>query len=47
MDITIIGAGNMAWGIASRAMAGGHSITLLGHAGGQAEAPASELSGDG
>jgi predicted dinucleotide-binding enzyme len=46
MDITIIGTGNMARGIASRALAGGHSVTLLGHEAGKAEALASELSGD-
>jgi 3-hydroxyisobutyrate dehydrogenase-like beta-hydroxyacid dehydrogenase len=32
MDITIIGAGNMAGGIATRALAGGHSVTVLGAA---------------
>src|SRR6185312_14954892 len=31
MDITIIGTGNMARGIATRALAGGHTVTLLGH----------------
>jgi 8-hydroxy-5-deazaflavin:NADPH oxidoreductase len=46
MDITIIGTGNMARGIASRALAGDHSVTLLGHEAGKAEALASELSGD-
>jgi 8-hydroxy-5-deazaflavin:NADPH oxidoreductase len=46
MDITIIGTGNMARGIASRALAGGHSVTLLGHESGKAEALADELSGD-
>jgi 3-hydroxyisobutyrate dehydrogenase-like beta-hydroxyacid dehydrogenase len=30
MEITIIGTGNMARGIATRALAGGHSVTLLG-----------------
>ena len=30
MDITIIGTGNMARGIATRALAGGHTVTLLG-----------------
>ena len=34
MDITIIGTGNMSRGIASRALAGGHSVTLLGHGAG-------------
>ena len=38
MDVTIIGTGNMARGIATRALAGGHSVTLLGTAAGKAEA---------
>jgi hypothetical protein len=46
MDITIIGTGNMSRGIATRALAGGHSVTLIGHEPGKAEALASELSGD-
>ena len=46
MDITIIGTGNMARGIATRALAGGHSVTLLGTEAGKAEALAGELSGD-
>ncbi len=46
MEITIIGTGNMSRGIASRALAGGHAVTLLGHAAGNADALASELSGD-
>lgn len=46
MDITIIGTGNMSRGIATRALAGGHSVTLLGHTPGKADALASELSGD-
>jgi len=46
MDITIIGTGNMSRGIATRALAGGHSVTLLGHEPGKAEALAGELSGD-
>ena len=29
MEITIIGTGNMARGIATRALAGGHAVTLL------------------
>jgi 8-hydroxy-5-deazaflavin:NADPH oxidoreductase len=31
MEITIIGTGNMARGIASRALAGRHNVTLVGH----------------
>src|SRR5687768_5126809 len=46
MDITIIGTGNMARGIATRALAGGHSVTLLGTATEKAQALAGELSGD-
>jgi 8-hydroxy-5-deazaflavin:NADPH oxidoreductase len=46
MDITIIGTGNMSRGIATRALAGGHSVTLLGTESGKAEALAGELSGD-
>ena len=46
MDITIIGTGNMARGIATRALAGGHAVTLLGTAPVKAEALAGELSGD-
>jgi 3-hydroxyisobutyrate dehydrogenase-like beta-hydroxyacid dehydrogenase len=30
MDITIIGTGNMARGIATRALGAGHVVTLLG-----------------
>ena len=46
MDITIIGTGNMARGIATRALAGGHTVTLLGTAKEKAEQLAGELSGD-
>jgi predicted dinucleotide-binding enzyme len=46
MNITIIGTGNMARGIATRALAGGHTVTLLGREPGKAEALAGELSGD-
>ena len=46
MDVTIIGTGNMARGIATRALAGGHSVTLIGHTPGAAEALAGELGGD-
>jgi predicted dinucleotide-binding enzyme len=45
MDITIIGTGNMARGIATRALAGGNTVTLLGTAAAKAEALAGELSG--
>ncbi len=46
MDITIIGTGNMARGIATRALAGGHTVTLLGTEPEKAQALAGELSGD-
>ena len=46
MDVTIVGTGNMSRGIATRALAGGHSVTLLGHEAGKAHALAGELSGD-
>ena len=46
MDITIIGTGNMARGIATRALAGGRSVTLLGTTPAKAEALAAELDGD-
>ena len=45
MDITIIGTGNMARGIATRALAGGHSVTLLGTETAKAQALADELAG--
>jgi 8-hydroxy-5-deazaflavin:NADPH oxidoreductase len=46
MDITIIGTGNMSRGIATRALAGGHTVTLLGTEAGKAQQVAGELSGD-
>jgi predicted dinucleotide-binding enzyme len=46
MDVTIIGTGNMARGIATRVLAGGHSLALLGHTAEKAEALAAELDGD-
>jgi NADPH-dependent F420 reductase len=46
MDITIIGTGNMARAIATRVLAGGHSVTLLGTEAGKAQALADELSGE-
>jgi predicted dinucleotide-binding enzyme len=45
MDITIIGTGNMARGIATRALAGGHTVTLRGTARENAEALAGEHTG--
>ena len=46
MDITIIGTGNMARGIATRALAGGNAVTLLGTSTEKAQALAAELPGD-
>src|SRR6476661_10742890 len=46
MDITIIGTGNMARGIATRVLAGGNAVTLLGTSTEKAQALASELAGD-
>jgi predicted dinucleotide-binding enzyme len=46
MNITIIGTGNMARGIATRALVGGHTVTLLGTSREKAQALADELSGD-
>ena len=43
MDVTIIGTGNMARGLATRVLAGGHRVTLLGP---EAEELAGELSGN-
>jgi 8-hydroxy-5-deazaflavin:NADPH oxidoreductase len=46
MQITIIGTGNMARGIATRAVAGGHEVTLLGTETSEAETLAGDLPGD-
>jgi 8-hydroxy-5-deazaflavin:NADPH oxidoreductase len=43
MNITIVGTGNMARGIATRALAGGNSVTLIGHESGKAEELAAAL----
>ena len=43
MNITIIGTGNMARGIATRMLAGGNNVILVGHAPGKAEDLATEL----
>jgi NADPH-dependent F420 reductase len=45
MDITIIGTGNMARGIATRALAGGNGVTLLGTDTAKAQDLAAELPG--
>ena len=46
MEITIIGTGNMARGIAMRALAGGHTVTLLGTGTEKAQSLAEGLSGE-
>ena len=46
MDITIIGTGNMARGIATRALAGGNTVTVLGQEPSKAQALANELAGN-
>jgi 8-hydroxy-5-deazaflavin:NADPH oxidoreductase len=45
MQITIVGTGNMARGIATRALAGGNDVTLVGTDAGKAQALASDLGG--
>ena len=45
MDITIVGTGNMARGIGSRALAGGHNVTLVGKDEERAQEAASALEG--
>jgi predicted dinucleotide-binding enzyme len=45
MDITIIGTGNMARGIGSRALAGGHTVTVIGKDSERAQEAASALQG--
>ena len=45
MDVTIIGTGNMARGIGSRVVAGGHGLALLGVDGTKAAELAAELGG--
>jgi 8-hydroxy-5-deazaflavin:NADPH oxidoreductase len=46
MEITIIGTGNMARGIATRLLAGGHGVTLLGTSRDKARTHAGKLPGD-
>ena len=47
MQITIVGTGNMARGIATRTLAGGHDVTLVGTDRAKAEALAGDLGGQG
>ena len=43
MDVTVVGTGNMARGIGTRLVAGGHRVTVLGKDPGDAEAVVKEL----
>jgi NADPH-dependent F420 reductase len=45
MDVTIIGSGNMAQGIGTRLVAGGHAVTVLGTDAAKAQALATSLGG--
>jgi 8-hydroxy-5-deazaflavin:NADPH oxidoreductase len=47
MDVTIIGTGNMARGIGSRVLAGGHDLTVVGKGSEGAEAVAADIGGEG
>jgi 8-hydroxy-5-deazaflavin:NADPH oxidoreductase len=45
MDVTIIGTGNMARGVGSRALAGGHDVTVVGKDSQHAEAVVADIGG--
>ena len=47
MHVTIIGTGNMARGIGSRVVAGGHDLTVVGKEGDKAQAVAADIGGEG
>jgi predicted dinucleotide-binding enzyme len=47
VEVTIIGTGNMARGIGSRVLAGGHDLTVVGKDSGSAEAVAADIGGAG
>ena len=47
MDITIIGTGNMARGIGSRALAGGHTLTVVGKDSESAQTVAADIGDEG
>jgi NADPH-dependent F420 reductase len=47
MHVTIIGTGNMARGIGSRVVAGGHDLTIVGKESDNAEAVAADIGGEG
>jgi 8-hydroxy-5-deazaflavin:NADPH oxidoreductase len=46
MDVTIIGTGNMARGVGSRVVAGGHNLTVVGKDSQSAEAVVADIGGD-
>jgi predicted dinucleotide-binding enzyme len=46
MHVTIIGTGNMARGIGSRVLAGGHDLTVVGKESDKAEAVAADIGGE-
>jgi predicted dinucleotide-binding enzyme len=47
MDVTIIGTGNMARGVGSRVLEGGHMLTVVGKEAQRAEAVAADIGGEG
>jgi 8-hydroxy-5-deazaflavin:NADPH oxidoreductase len=47
MHVTLIGTGNMARGLGSRVLAGGHDLTVVGKDEQRAEAVAADLGGQG
>src|SRR3954447_4174397 len=47
MHVTLIGTGNMARGIGSRVLAGGHRLTVVGKDAQRAEAVAADIGGEG
>src|SRR5215216_131585 len=47
MRVTLIGTGNMARGIGSRVLAGGHDVTVIGKDAQRAEAVAGDIGGEG
>jgi predicted dinucleotide-binding enzyme len=47
VKVTIIGTGNMARGIGSRVLAGGHDLTVVGKDSERAEGVAADIGGDG
>ena len=47
MQVTLIGTGNMARGIGSRVLAGGHHLTVVGRDAQRAKAVAADIGGEG